>query len=119
MKETTVMTLPSDRFEIRLVVVSSKFAVPMLMLENDVSATIHFDFQRGYAGRTDGPPENCYPGEPDQFEITKVILDEAAVLTDGEDNGLRWPLPAGTDLADYLSRNDIQWLEEQIAAVEA
>jgi len=51
----------------------------------DEDAVVSFDYYPGDPGRTYGPPENCYPPEPDEIEILSVkINDEEVELTEDE-----------------------------------
>jgi len=55
-----------------------------------------FDFSPGDPGRTYGPPEKCYPPEPDELDITEV-------------QNL-----AGDDITDQISVEELEKLTERI-----
>jgi hypothetical protein len=38
-------------------------------------ATVTFDFYPGKLGVYSGPPEKCYEDEPDDLEVTRVVID--------------------------------------------
>jgi len=41
---------------------------------------VHFYFTKGYAAKTWALPEDCYPGEDDEWEIDKIMYKEVNVL---------------------------------------
>lgn len=54
---------------------------------NGEELEIHFSFNKGYEGKIYGAPEDCYPGEPDEWELLKVIYEGVDVrpLLDDDD----------------------------------
>lgn len=53
----------------------------------ELELDVEYTFQRGTPGRLSGPPEHCYPPEPDEIEIVKVTfrgIDITAKLTADE-----------------------------------
>lgn len=39
-----------------------------------IEASVTFDYYPGSPGRYSGPPERCYEDEPDEFEVTRVVV---------------------------------------------
>jgi hypothetical protein len=35
---------------------------------------VHYSYRPGDPGRTSGPPERCYPPEPEELEISSILL---------------------------------------------
>ncbi len=44
-----------------------------------VKLIVTYNFFRGHEGYTSGPPEKCYPPEPDEFDITDIEFESAPV----------------------------------------
>lgn len=65
----------------------------------EIEVVVEYDYHKGHPGRLSGPPENCYPPEPAYIEIITVMHK-------------------GTDIADYLSDNQMTTLEEEIGQAE-
>jgi len=40
----------------------------------EIEVDVEFTFTKGYPANIFGPPENCYPGEPDEFEIESASV---------------------------------------------
>jgi hypothetical protein len=40
----------------------------------DTCVTVHYTYSPGDSGNTWGPPEKCWPPEPAELDITKVML---------------------------------------------
>ena len=47
---------------------------------NNADVEVNFTFSAGYEAKIFGLPENCYPGEPDEYEITAIIYQGVDVL---------------------------------------
>jgi hypothetical protein len=45
-----------------------------------IDATVTFDYYPGRPGVYSGPPEKCYEDEPDELEVTRVLVDGAEWL---------------------------------------
>ena len=63
---------------------------------------IEFDYNPGDPGRTSGPPENCYPPEGEEFEITAAIMIEG-----------RWRLDVTSLIVSELCDGAMEWIEEK------
>lgn len=44
---------------------------------SEVDVAVEYSYQPGTPGKTYGPPEDCYPDEPEEVEILSVVFDEA------------------------------------------
>lgn len=54
---------------------------------NGETLEVRFTFNKGYEGRLWGAPEDCYPGEPDEWELLDVMykgVDVRPLLDDDE-----------------------------------
>lgn len=40
----------------------------------EATARVSFNFTKGYPGRYHGLPEDCYPAEPDEWEIIDLYI---------------------------------------------
>ena len=83
---------------------------------------VHGHASPGDPGQTSGPPENCYPPEPAEFEPEKVML--VVPVTDDLTPNPRSIRPVHldiTDLVEELGGNDIvnQLVEEEFARWES
>jgi len=67
---------------------------------DDIDFDVYFDFSKGCAPKLWGPPENCYPGEADEVELTGVYLDV--------------PKGDGFDLMRVLSEEVLEQIETDI-----
>lgn len=47
---------------------------------NNADVEVHFTFSAGYEAKLTGLPENCYPAEPDEYEINSIIYEGVDVL---------------------------------------
>lgn len=47
---------------------------------NEVDCRVEFTYYPGDPGRLSGPPEDCYPPEPPEFEICRVLVDGNDVI---------------------------------------
>ena len=47
---------------------------------NGQEIEVHFYFTKGYAAKLWGAPEDCYPGEPDEWEIESIMYKGVDVL---------------------------------------
>lgn len=45
-----------------------------------IDASVTFDYYPGRPGVYSGPPEKCYEDEPDELEVTRVLVDGAEWL---------------------------------------
>lgn len=50
----------------------------------DIELLITGSFYCGDPGRYSGPPERCYPAEPDEWDIEDIKAPEGVTLTDEE-----------------------------------
>ena len=81
--------------------------------------TVEYDYTPEDIGRVSGPPEYCYPPEPEQFEITKLLINgqESNIeLTDAQyesikDEALREMCESREDYGEYLAdqQKDKYW----------
>ena len=46
---------------------------------NDAEVEVHFYFTKGYEARLWGAPEDCYPGEDDEWDIEKIMYKDVNV----------------------------------------
>lgn len=53
---------------------------------------VGYTFTAGYEGRTSGPYEDCYPGEPDTVEVTSVRV--GGLTLTGADEELLLDIPS-------------------------
>ena len=51
--------------------------VEITFLGSDI--TVVGDYSPGQRGRTDGPPEDCYPDEPSNFEIEDILVNGCSI----------------------------------------
>lgn len=40
-----------------------------------VKLEVHFSFRKGFPGKLCGPPEDCYPMEPDEWELQELRME--------------------------------------------
>ena len=69
----------------------------------EITVEVEYNYTPGEPGFISGPPENCYPPEPEEIEITNVRLvnPESIMLT----------------IAEYLSESDS--FADEVRAIEA
>jgi hypothetical protein len=74
---------------------------------------VAFTFEAGHPGQLSGPPENCFPPEPDEIEITHVWIRAL-----GSDVPIRYD--ANPDLfgtvAEYAMENEFDRMREEADA---
>lgn len=57
-----------------------KIGVSGCITWHDIDLEYEGEFTPGDPGKVSGPPENCYPPEPSEIEITKLELHGVDVL---------------------------------------
>lgn len=45
-----------------------------------VELTVEGDYTPAVAGKTYGPPENCYPEEPSSFDIEDIFVEGTSIM---------------------------------------
>jgi hypothetical protein len=72
-----------------------------------VPLEIGLEFEGDYSpyveGRIFGPPENCFPDEPAEFEATEVNI--LIPLKDGKVKRLKCPI----EISDMIDEEDLLW----------
>lgn len=61
----------------------------------ELDCTVYYDYRPGRPAKILGPPEDCYPEDPEELEITKIVF---------RTNGLEWEV-SGTELGE----NQYDW----------
>lgn len=46
----------------------------------DLEVYCHFEFTEGTPGHTSGLPEDCFPEEPNEYALMKLLVDEGEEL---------------------------------------
>jgi hypothetical protein len=54
--------------------------IELQIYEDSFVCEVEFDFTAGTKGRFYGLPENCYPAEPDEYDITSLILRDGKMF---------------------------------------
>lgn len=57
------------------------FIVDLGPLAGDQTATIEYTYTPRIPGRYSGPPEDCYPDEGEELEVTKVVIGNCDMTT--------------------------------------
>lgn len=83
--------------------------------ENDL--TVFYNYTPAQAGRYSGPPEDCYPDEPEEIEIVDVSAD-GVVLKKRILSNLLEILQDDDDLAIAISENEKDEADEARADYE-
>lgn len=52
----------------------SMMTVPIEIMGVEFLAEVDYSYYPGSPGKVDGPPEDCYPPEPEELDINYVIL---------------------------------------------
>ena len=48
---------------------------------NGADIEVHFTYYPARPGRISGPPEDCYPDEPSEFEIEQIVYNSVDVTS--------------------------------------
>lgn len=80
---------------------------------NDVEYPCWYQFEHtpSVEPRIDGMPEDCYPGEPVEFNFTSVVIEVDGRQFDLAEKGYNWLLTQ--DVVESLIEDAKDWLEEQ------
>ena len=55
---------------------------------NGADIEVHFTYYPARPGRISGPPEDCYPDEPSEFEIEQIVYNSVNVTNLFSDDDL-------------------------------
>lgn len=115
-----VAALPGVRLEINELSlelhVGFRSVMPVVVFEQKAPATIivQFDYEKGQRAITDRAPEDCQEGYPEEFIVRKVFAGE---LIHFHADGISMQIPAGHDLTELLTHEQVVAIEEELAGV--